>query len=73
MGAKNKKLSAAGLVTVLAIVGICVAYLVGNDAVPAVADNGRAEAASSGEATKSRVVSGVSFPSTRAVRPTGVT
>lgn len=62
MDAKNKKLSAVLLGAVLAVVAICVAYLVGNDAVPAVADNGRVEAASSGEATKSRVVSGVSFP-----------
>ena len=66
MGAKNKKHSVAGLVTVLAIVAICVAYLVVNDAVPAVADSGQKEVASEeGENLAMRTIGGVSFPVNR--------
>lgn len=62
MDAKSKKLGIAGSVAILAVVTICVTYLMGSDAVPAVADAGQKTGVSNEEAPRTRVVSGVSFP-----------
>lgn len=62
MDAKSKKLGITGFAAVLAIVTVCVAYLVGNDAVPAVADAGQEGATPIEGAPRTRAVAGVSFP-----------
>lgn len=61
MGAR--KLGLAGLGMTLAVVAVCVAYLVGNDAVPAVADSrGAVSQSQANDAAETRVIAGVEFP-----------